>query len=758
MSPSGRLLAACAAAAVLCPLPGSSHAPASAAQTTIPPAVIQPHADRLLDHAGLLAAVTRIAASRRATAITIGTSAGGLAIPMIALTAPGTPPDELRSRAVAISGPRVAFRSLAAPLVTMPEFDRLVATARVPILLAGSSWGHEAAQVEGLIAAADHLAFDQSPDTGRLLERLIVLIVPCMNPDGRQRAIAAWRRVPLSAGEDAVGNADGFMINRDFIHQTQPESRAILDVTREWRPVVGIDLHEDMQHLGVAIPEVAFVPPFMPGFDVEEHPATRKAIAAVGAAIARKWREAGYGVVYDPEGDRRWVPLPPKGSAEINPIAGSSGRLEFLWNIHAVTGLITESARTPGTQTWDARVDQKRLAALATVEEVAARPEFYARVAFDRRREAVEAGLRTGEFVALPRDQPAGAHAGELHRVLRAHDVVVFEAAGERVDVIPLAQPEAPFIRHAILAERSKLNDLPAALGVRIVRSRDLPTADRDRLRRAAVRSGSRVAWPWPAPASSPLSGRVAVYRGQGIDRVTWGELAFVLRAGGISPVLLDEDDVRAGRWKGALAIVVGDGAAREIVDGWDLNAPARRPPWQPATPSRGIGVEGVRHLAVYVREGGRLVTLGRSAGLVTHAEARLADLTLLDDRPGIGQVRLRVHAAGRALFRGVPQESGFARAFVYAPPGGPAGGVAFTTRNDAQVAASYAGAVDVEAEQSFATSEPLAPSRGAAAILVARAGRGAVVTFGIAPTFRAQWRSTFPLLYRAVNPRTQEP
>ena len=38
------------------------------------------------------------------------------------------------------------------------------------------------------------------------------------------------------------------------------------------------------------------------------------------------------------------VPLPPPGSGDINPIAGSSGRLEFLWNIHAVAGLITESA------------------------------------------------------------------------------------------------------------------------------------------------------------------------------------------------------------------------------------------------------------------------------------------------------------------------------------------------------------------------------------------------------------------------------
>ena len=70
-----------------------------------------------------------------------------------------------------------------------------------------------------------------------------------------------------------------------------------------------------------------------------------------GDAIAARWRAAGYKVVHDPEGDTTWVPMPPRGSGELNPVAGSSGRLDFLWNIHSIVGLITESARTPGTQT-----------------------------------------------------------------------------------------------------------------------------------------------------------------------------------------------------------------------------------------------------------------------------------------------------------------------------------------------------------------------------------------------------------------------
>ena len=102
-------------------------------------------------------------------------------------TAPGTPLADLRRRAVEISGPRVAYTTLAAATIVEPRSGVEVPDTRVPVLVAGTSWGHEAAQVEGLVAAAE-----------RLLRRTIVLIVPCMNPDGREKAIAEWRQRPLS--------------------------------------------------------------------------------------------------------------------------------------------------------------------------------------------------------------------------------------------------------------------------------------------------------------------------------------------------------------------------------------------------------------------------------------------------------------------------------------------------------------------------------------------------------------------------------
>jgi hypothetical protein len=726
---------------------GLAAVAATASDTRVPPASTQLPASRLLESAAVVRAAERLASTTdRVTVSTIGRSAEGRPIPMIAITAGGATAG-WQQRARKISGPDVRYTTLTSASIDEVPLEQAVSDARVPILLAGASWGHEASQVEGLLAAAEYLAGDRSSETERLLSRVVVLIVPLMNPDGRDRAIAEWKRTPLSNGDSGVGNGNGFMLNRDFVHQTQPESKALLDVVREWRPLVGIDMHEDVNRLGLAFPEVAFVPPYMPGFDVEEEPGMRKAITAIGDVIATWWRAAGYAIVHDPAGDRRWVPLPPRGSGELNPVAGSSGRLEFLFNIHSVVGLITESARTPGTQTWEARVEQKKLAALATVEAAARNPEELVRIV-RARREAKPGQKRAAEFVTIPHAQPVGADRDELIRLLREHDVLVYRAKQLPYDVIPLEQPEAPFIRHAVLAERSKLNDLPSALGVQIVRAEQLDSSARDRLMGAPLELYESRPASWPQ-SRSPVT--VAVYSGQGVDRGSSGEISLVLRNGGMSPIALGEADVRSGNFHGVAVVVFGDGSAREIVDGWDPAAPTRMPPWEPAEPRRGIGREGLDALGRFAREGGRVVTFGRSAGLVAPS---LVDVALSAVRPGIGEVQVEIPEAGRSLFAGVPSEAGHARAFIYAPPGGAEGGYLFKPKSAAQVSAWYAGADDRPAEQSFADTAPLARTAGHAAIVSAPVGRGRVVLFGFSPVFRAQWRSTFPLLFNAIAGR----
>jgi hypothetical protein len=330
----------------------------------------------------------------------------------------------------------------------------------------------------------------------------------------------------------------------------------------------------------------------------------------------------------------------------------------------------------------------------------------------------------------------------------------VYRASGRPYDVVPLAQPERRFVEHALLARRSRLNDLGAALGVEIIPSAALPSGERTQLANAPLELYAPEPLRWPA---APHDARVAVYTGQGVDAAASGEIMFALRSGGLSPIALGEDDLRAAEFRGAQAIVFGDGAAREIVDGWDMTAPTRKAPWQPAAAPNGIGRAGVDAIAQFAREGGRVVVIGRSAGLVAPG---LVSVALSPARPGIGQIRLRITAGGRWLAAGMPLESDAARAFLSAPPGGPRdadGGYMLRPEAAADAAAWFDGVVDVPEEQSFADTAPLQASAHHAAIVSTVVGRGRVTIFAFSPVFRAQWRSTFPLLFNAIGPPTEK-
>jgi hypothetical protein len=79
-----------------------------------------------------------------------------------------------------------------------------------------------------------------------LLDSVIVLAVPIYNSDGNDAWDVATRNRPGQNGPDTVGtraNGQGLDLNRDYIKQEAPETRASLAFVTEWDPDVWIDLH-----------------------------------------------------------------------------------------------------------------------------------------------------------------------------------------------------------------------------------------------------------------------------------------------------------------------------------------------------------------------------------------------------------------------------------------------------------------------------------------------------------------------------------
>lgn len=64
---------------------------------------------------------------------------------------------------------------------------------------------------------------------------------------------------------------------------------------------------------------------------------------------------------------------------------------------------------------------------------------------------------------------------------------------------------------------------------------------------------------------------------------------------------------------------------------------------------------------------------------------------------------------------------------------------------------ALYDGVDEFPEELSFIGTEPLEAASRNAALIHEHYGKGQVVLFGFAPTFRGQWKETFRFLYNAL-------
>jgi hypothetical protein len=125
------------------------------------------------------------------------------------------------------------------------------------VYLAYSVHGNEASGSEASLLALYHLAAGQGSAVNPVLEDLIVIIDPMLNPDGRDRFVdwvngnrgAAFTTDPQDRehNEPWPGgrtNHYWFDLNRDWLPLTQPESRARLALFGSWRPQLLCDFHE----------------------------------------------------------------------------------------------------------------------------------------------------------------------------------------------------------------------------------------------------------------------------------------------------------------------------------------------------------------------------------------------------------------------------------------------------------------------------------------------------------------------------------
>ena len=253
---------------------------------------------------------------------TLGRTTEGRPFVLVTITSPAN-----QSRLAAI---KVAQAQLADPRrLTDTTLATLRRTQPTVILISNNIHSTEVASSQMGMTLAYRLATD--PELTRLLDSVVVLMIPSMNPDGLDTVVSWYRRYKGTRYEGGplpwlyhkyVGHDN----NRDWFMVTQAETRLVTRMLyKEWFPEVVYDVHQ-MGANGVRL----FVPPFQDPVNPNLDPALVAAMNLVGAQMASALYDAGAtGVAHQLTYDLWW-----HGGFRSTPTR------------HNMVGILTEAAST----------------------------------------------------------------------------------------------------------------------------------------------------------------------------------------------------------------------------------------------------------------------------------------------------------------------------------------------------------------------------------------------------------------------------
>ena len=229
----------------------------------------------------------------------VGLSTEGNPFLMAIIAAPETLADLEKYRAIQAK--------LADPRTVKDEAEAaaLIAKGKAVILVTCSVHGTEVGATQMSTLLAHHLVTSDEPEVRQVLDNVIFLLVPCLNPDGL-RIVKEWYDSTLGTWYEGVNQPFlyhkyvGHDNNRDWYMFTQQENRlAVEHAHNAWHPQVVYDLHQ----MGPRGPRL-FVPPYLDPIDSNVDPILQSEIASMGTAMFSELtgqRKAGVAVycIYD---------------------------------------------------------------------------------------------------------------------------------------------------------------------------------------------------------------------------------------------------------------------------------------------------------------------------------------------------------------------------------------------------------------------------------------------------------------------------
>ena len=670
-----------------------------------------------------------------------------------------------------LADPRTVRDSLAAA--------RLIAQGRAFVLITS---GIHSTEVGGSLAPLEiayRLASAPTAAERAILDRVVLILVPSMNPDG-VTIVSRWYGQTL--GTPAEGSPPpelyhhyaGHDTNRDWYAFTQVETRLVVDSLYDvWHPQVTMDIHQQGQN-GARM----FIPPYLDPYEPNVDPLLEQSINALGFEISRRLTADGFDGLSQFSTYDAWTPgrafqhyhgavriLTETASAALaTPVTIPFDSLRAGMGFDPRVRSWNFAAPWPGGRwTLGDIVRYQTAGAMAMLDHVARNADQWRRTSYLVLRHAVAGWSDWPWAYILPTSGQDQAALGTLLEILRHGQVEVrqalqpFAIGSDRYSpgtyVVVLRQPYAAFAK--ALLERQAYPDLreypggppqrpydvtahtlPLLLGVRAVAVADSPR----------VPLSSPVTAPAPVYRAGGLSSdgrgasvRIGVYRSY-LPSMDEGWTRWLFDTYGIPYESLTDSVVRGGELGGRFdAIILPDQSPRALLEGLS----ARR---YPARLAGGLGQAGMQALRDFVDGGGTLITFNQASEFAIGA----LDLPVTDVLAGLptrdfyapGSIlRLRLDADA-PLAAGMPDET--AAWFEDGP--------AFESRDPLRV--RIIGRYPTVPGDVLLSGYLLGAAQiaGKAALVEVRRGRGRVVLFGFRPQYRGQSLATVPLLFNALR------
>jgi hypothetical protein len=706
--------------------------------------------------------------SQRVVLDTLGSATAGSPFVMLTITSPANHArlQELHDVQTRLADPRL--------IGSEAELERLLDEGKTVVLITQGIHATEVGASQMSATLAYELAASDAPEILEILDNVIVLQIPSLNPDGLQW-VADW--YTEHEGTDFEGAPlpwlyhfyTGHDNNRDWYALTQKETVLTVEHAHNaWHPQIVHDVHQ-MGSYGARI----FVPPYIEPWEPNVDPGLVTAVTQLGTYMAAELTAQGkagvvFGAIYDAYTPARAYMhyhggariLSETASANLaTPITVARGRLGPGRNYDAGERSWNFPDPWEGGE-WGLAdiVEYQKAGALALLTNAATNRRYWLENFYGINRRAVEKWDAWPDAWIIPAGQPNEPGVAYALRALTLGDVEVHRAEsdfsvgdldfGAGSWVIPMRQPYASFANTLLEVQRyPDLREYPGGPPQRPydVTAHTLPLL----LDFEAVAVDGAVEAPLSDPILQsdfifrlpnhllgPAAPRVGVYKSWQ-EPMAAGWQRWVFDQHGLPYDTLHDADIRDGRLADYDVLVLQSQSARSIIDGF-------RPGQVPLEYVGGLGERGSNQVRSFVQRGGRVVAVEAATDFV----AELFGLGIRDATadyegtdfyvPGsILRVRLE---PGSDVTAGLDPEVaawywGSSRAFDVDDP-------------RVRVVARY-GAGDPLLSGWALGGERLGD---APAIVEADVGTGSVVLFGFQPNYRAQTLGTWPLLFNSMR------